>query len=381
MKIVWLSHGSSLEGAERCLIEAATSLASKGVEIHLIVPSPGEMIPMLENIVASITVIPHPRWIKEFKDSRFPPKRLYQFSKATAQIIKFLKQVKPDLVITNTIVSPCAAMAAKFLKIPHIWYIHEFLEEDHGWNFEFGRNLSLRIVSNLSQQIIVVSQAVLERFRDEIPASKMTVVYGAVEKYNQLSEFCEVKKADNIFHIALIGRKSPSKGQQDAVRALSILRRKNLNLHLWLVGSDFFGYTKKLEELAESLGISSDVSFIPFVRNPLVYTLSADAILACSKSEAFGRIIIEAMKLEKPIIASDTGSTPELIQDNWNGLIYRFGSAESLAEKIAELYNDKTKKSQIAANAFGWANKNFNSERYSTELFNIFEKVIAENKV
>ena len=83
----------------------------------------------------AVAILSHPWWIKELKDGANPVKRFSQYWGATVAIAKLLQHIKPDLVVTNTIVAPCGAFASKFLGIPHVWYIHEFLEEDHGLTF------------------------------------------------------------------------------------------------------------------------------------------------------------------------------------------------------------------------------------------------------
>jgi glycosyltransferase involved in cell wall biosynthesis len=376
MKIVYISHGSTLEGAERCFVETVKGLSKKGVEVHVIVPMQGEIVTALEGMTASISVNPLPRWIEEFHDSRNPLIRWHQYLKAILGLRRLLIQICPDLVITNTIVMPCGAFAAKLLRIPHIWYIHEFLEEDHGWRFEFGRKLSLWFIDKFSKSIIVNSQAVFKRFSQDISSDKLFVIYQSVEITTRPDLKSDLQKDDKYFHLLLLGRKASSKGQEDALKALSILINKKINVYLWLVGSDFQGYTDYLRKLAEDLGVSHNVKFIAFAANPIVYVDIADVMLMCSRCEAFGRTTVEAMKLGKAIIGADSGATPELIENGWNGFIYEANNPESLAEKIEILYNDKNLRKQLELNASNWSSTNFNLEKYSSELVNLFSHAI-----
>jgi glycosyltransferase involved in cell wall biosynthesis len=376
MKIVYISHGSTLEGAERCFVETVKGLSNKGVEVHVIVPMQGEIVTALEGMTASISIKPLPRWIKEFHDSSNPLIRWYQYLKAILGLRKILIQIHPDLVITNTIVMPCGAFASKLLKIPHIWYIHEFLEEDHGWRFEFGRKLSLWFIDKFSKKIIVNSEAVFKRFSQDISSAKMSVIYQSVEITNKPDLKSNLQKDNRYFHLLLLGRKTSSKGQEDALKALYILIKKKINAYLWLVGGDFQGYTDYLHKLAEELGISQNVEFIDFVANPSMYIDIADVMLMCSRCEAFGRTTVEAMKSGKAIIGADSGATPELIENGWNGFIYEVNNPESLAEKIEILYNDKYLRSQLELNASNWSIKHFNIEKYSSELVDLFSHAI-----
>lgn len=385
MKIAWVSHGASLEGAEQCLIEAVKGLSEKGQEVHVIVPSDGKLVSILEGIVASVRVVPHPWWVNEFKGDLHPIKRIFYYLRATLSLIKILKQMEPQLVVTNTIVIPCGAFASKLLGIPHVWYIHEFLEEDHGWTFEFGRRLSLFFVSWLSKIVIVNSNAVYERFKRDIHEAKMKVVYYAVENSQEKGVDTSAKlaknKNSNVFYVTLVGRKAPGKRQEDAVKSLSILINKGLSIHLWLVGSDFGDYTNYLRELAQELGISDRVDFISFVDHPSLYMKFADLTLMCSRCEAFGRVTIEAMKQGKAVIGADSGATSELIQDGWNGLLYQACSASALAEKIEVLYTNRQLRKEIEINAYKWANETFNMEKYTSNLLSVFKSVVKDASV
>jgi len=94
----------------------------------------------------------------------------------------------------------------------------------------------------------------------------------------------------------------------------------------------------------------------------------------CSKSEAFGRVIVEAMKQGKPVIAANAGAVPELIRDGWNGMIYEAGSAQSLAEKIQTLFGDSNLRQSIGVNSSTWANEKFNFGNYGNDLQKVFAK-------
>jgi len=378
MKVIWISHGSTLEGAERCLADAVKILANKEIEIQIILPSEGKLASILKNMGLSIHILPQPRWINEFKDTSSLFKRFYQYLKSIIKLTYLLRRLQGDIIITNTIVIPCGAIASKLLGITHIWYIHEFLEEDHGWSFEFGRKFSLKYIEWFSEIVIFNSQAVYERFTEDISANKARLIYHSVEMPEGYKA-CDIPNLEKgIFNIALVGRKAPGKGQKEAIEAIAILFKRNYNIHLSLVGGDFGGYTETLQELAQNLEVSEKVDFISFVDDPLSYMMAADVVLMCSKSEAFGRVTIEAMKLGKAVIGANSGSTPELIKDGWNGLLYQSGCPSSLAEKIDLLYNDKSLREQLGVNAYSWANQKFNSENYASDLLNVFNEALSQ---
>lgn len=289
--------------------------------------------------------------------------------------MKILRKLKPDVVITNTVVIPCGAIASRLTNIPHVWYIREFLEEDHGWNFEFGRQFSVCCINTLSQRVIANSETVRQRYSDRILPSKISVVYNAVNIEKEFTPNTQIQKQDKTFYIALIGRKTLGKGQKDAIEAIKILLESQQKVHLWLIGDEFGNYAEELKDYVKDLGLDETITFIPFVENPVQFMIASDVVVVCSRSEAFGRVIVEAMKLGKSVIGSNSGSIPELIGDGWNGLLYDPSSPNSLADKILILSTNQDIRKKIETNAYQWANSKFTLKHYSSDLMNIIREV------
>ena len=100
-----------------------------------------------------------------------------------------------------------------------------------------------------------------------------------------------------------------------------------------------------------------------------------DLELVCSRCEAFGRVTIEAMMSMIPVIGANTGGTKELIKQGYNGLLYEKGDFEDLANKIEELYKDRSKIREMGKNAYDYS-KGFTSERNAINIYNIYEKIV-----
>ena len=79
--------------------------------------------------------------------------------------------------------------------------------------------------------------------------------------------------------------------------------------------------------------------------------LAADIILVCSRNEAFGRVVVEGMKLGRPVIYSRSGGIPEYMNDGVTGLSYAPGDANELIQRIEELLDDPERAAGIGAEA------------------------------
>ena len=122
--------------------------------------------------------------------------------------------------------------------------------------------------------------------------------------------------------ILLPGRLTNWKGHKLAVKAISRLKVKNFKL---VFIGDLQGrvkYKNELINLATTLNVANKVIFINHTRDLPSYLMLSDLVLSCStKPEAFGRTVLEAQAMGKPVIAFNHGGSVELINDNENGTL------------------------------------------------------------
>lgn len=376
MRILWLSHAEGLAGAELSLAEATRGIQAKGHHVHAVVPAQAELADLLAADGIPVSVVSYTWWVGTGarRAVHYRLRRLARNLLAGKKLASVLGELKPDLVVSNTLAICAGAFASRWAGVPHVWYIHElFGKEGHNLFFDFGEPLSLFLMSRLSDRILVNSHAVRRQFQDRIPSEKLGVVYYAVEVPPAPRP---TERTDNHLRLIHVGRLSPGKRQEDAIRALALLKKKGLDAHLILVGSEQPDYGAFLRKLARELGIEEMVEFIAFTEDPFSLVAASDVALMCSRGEGFGRVTIEAMKLGKPVIGARSGGTAELIQDGWNGMLYRLADAEDLAAKIEALYHDRRLALKMGRQAQEWSLRTFNLQTYACGLIDLFQEAI-----
>lgn len=377
MKVVWISHiGGLAGGADMSFWEAARGLRERGIEVHGVFPQHGELAERLESIGGTYSCFPFYWWV--FPTEKIPldyyPKSLARNFIVARKLARLFKELRCDLVLTNTLATPLGAMAARLAKLPHIWYIHElFGKVSHGNHFAWGDRLSLSLINRLSDKIIVNSQAVLNHYQKHFSKDKLRQVYYAVDVPRAPAKALERNGA---LRLIQVGAVSPGKRAEDAVRALSLLKRKGLNLRLTLLGGEVPEYGQFLRKLAQELEVERLIEFVPFAADPFAYMADADLALMCSRGEAFGRVTIEAMKLGKPVIGADSMGTAELIQNHFNGLLYPLADAGALAGMIEILYDNRPLLDEMGRNAQEWAYRKFSMENYVNGLLEVFDEAL-----
>ena len=367
-----------MEGAERSFLESIKALKMMGVEVIAFLPSQGPLCKKLHDIKTPYYFLDFPRWMRKNKISLLKKIEfiLWQFS----LIRKFknkLLELKPDYVITNTVViSPFAAIASKKIGIPHFWYIREFGDEDHSLKFILGKRWSGKIISRYSNKVLVNSEIIKKHFSKIIDADKMRLLYNAVENVEvSKNDMLENTPDSGELSILLLGRMFAKKGQEEAVKGLYHLKKKGYSAQLTLVGGGKDSYKDHLKSMARDLNVQDRVRIVNFTPEPMKYLHETDIVLMCSKMEAFGRVTIEAMKMGKPVIGANSGATPEIIRDGVNGKIYESGNPEDLADKIIYFLTNKHEIKQMGIRAKKWSLENFSYEVHGKNLMKIIQEV------
>jgi glycosyltransferase involved in cell wall biosynthesis len=197
---------------------------------------------------------------------------------------------------------------------------------------------------------------------------------------NQLLENWGLSKNKKI--ILMPGRLTAWKGQEVFIEALNLVNKELGYESFYAVvlgnnqGRDV--YAKKIKRLAEQHRLTSQLKFINNCKNmPLAYKISDLIVSASIEPEAFGRVVVEAQSMEKPIIASDIGGSNETITDNKTGFLFESGSAESLSKKIVEVFSlDESTLKSIGIEGRKSAIKKFNVEKMCFSTYSEYKKLL-----
>lgn len=149
----------------------------------------------------------------------------------------------------------------------------------------------------------------------------------------------------------------PVKRAEDVIQIFALVRKKiKAKLLLLGTGSGLEEVRKKVREL----DLETDVYFVGKSRDVDPYIASADLFLLPSSQESFGLAALEAMAYGVPVIASNVGGLPELIENGKTGFLETVGSIEAMSEDAIRLLTDQSLYHAISQNA-----KKIASEKYS----------------
>jgi glycosyltransferase involved in cell wall biosynthesis len=347
--VYFVNHSSApdhLGGAERSMMKLVEDwlATDPDFEPFFITKAPhGQFVVALEKRGWKFASFRYRGWAISLKHPR--PAELAYFARddyaAVSGIVKVMAKRRPDLVVTNTLVGPWGAFAAKSLGIPHAWFVREYGDLDHGLSFQHGRAETLSDIGLLSEAVFANSKAIGKHISQYIPASKVHVTYPALdvpdlpEKAAQKPAVTPFPRADPGLKITVVGRLAPSKGQWRVVDAVGKLKARGINASVCFVGAKMeVDHDLKLLRQARALGVEDRVVFAGEQPNPFPYAAAADVCITPSDHEAFGRTTLEYLTLGKPVLATRAGGSTELVQPGTNGYLFDGDDTATLADQL-----------------------------------------------
>ena len=225
MNVAFITHYTTLYGANRSLLDLIDGLIPLGVQPFVILPYEGDMMLALHDRGITSLIVPHQWW-----SSYLPPtegvcgriKRYVRWKRAVfqrllwnflalPQITKQLKDRNIDIIYTNSSVIPIGAFAAWLIGKPHVWHLREFGDLDYNLISDWSK-ASTNFFLRKAAAIICISGAIHSHFAKGIIEKKCSVVYNGVATESEMDKLYQLaaERADGntSFVFAQIGRAS-----------------------------------------------------------------------------------------------------------------------------------------------------------------------------
>jgi glycosyltransferase involved in cell wall biosynthesis len=184
--------------------------------------------------------------------------------------------------------------------------------------------------------------------------------------------------------LAIISRLFYWKGHTELIKALTSVKAEIPNIKLLIVGEDDprgmpgrkISYTAELKSLVSDLGLTEQVIFTGFRRDIHKILAASDLFTMPSFEEPFGMVFLEAMAMKKPVVALDSGGTPEIIEDGKSGLLSPPQDIEQLAINIVQLLYDPALRLKMGEYGRNRIEQYFTPERMACDIGQIYQKLI-----
>lgn len=360
-RIVFFIGSLDAGGKERRLVELLTYLSSKGCYEMLVLLTSNVI--HFQNFIA--LGIPYQVLPKAWQ--RNDPTVIYQF-------YKYCKMFKPDLIHTWGQMQSFYALPTVALE--SITLINsQITSAPPSINKLSLTRLLDRVIFTMSTVILSNSKAGLQSFKP--PKHKSKVIYNGMNlnRFNLLENSCDVKTKYWIktkYAVAMVASISPNKDYKmfyEVGLHVTALRDDITFIGLgdYLEGDHAYEQVRAVTHNNPRLIFAGNVSDVESLVNACDL-----GMLLSPNGEGISNAILEYMALGKPVIASNKGGTPEIVEHNVNGyLVEDHDTTETIASYVIDLIDDKEKRA-----AFGKVSRNVIYDNFSIDrMGHAFEQV------
>ena len=231
----------------------------------------------------------------------------------------------------------------------------------------------IRYIFSKSDKVIALSSKWKDILKKIVDESKITVIYNSIVCPKQ-----HLDKNYNNEKILFLGRLGNRKGVYDILKCASRIIAIFPNVEFILAGD---GEVDNVRELCNKMGIKNNFRITGWIDGAEKEKLlnEASIYLLPSYNEGMPISVLEAMAYGLPVISTNIGGIPELIDNDENGFLIEPGDINGITNSLIKLLEDNNKKRRFGENAFLKAKNNFNVENKINDLYELYYELIRSD--
>lgn len=369
LRVAYLDHAEKMGGAEFSLFYLIKENAESGIQSLLVAPENSEtLIKIKKDITIPAEIFSHPL------TSLNPFKGIQNFFKLIKGILTLIHYFKMhvDVVHVNTYrAAVYGLIAGKIAGKKTVWHVRDI-----------HRSLFFRKLMPLfADKIITVSKAAAAPFSAKLTRNKVEVIYNGVDLTEYASEKTpgtlkqELHLSKDEILIGMVGRINRWKGFHLFIQAMPMVINRHPHVKAVIVGEEMFskeGYLEELKDLTSGLGLEKTVRFLGRRTDIPNVMKSLDILVNFSSAEPFGRVIIEALAMETPVIVAGSGGPPEIVGESKCGYVVEEPEPIKLAEAIVNMIDENDIESMGFAGR-KLIEKQFNTKKVNEKVLSVYE--------
>lgn len=371
-KVLYLNPVSVIGGAEMSLLLLLQKLNRHQFEPIVVLPARGRLYERVHSLGIEI---------KLATLHKINVRNPLPYLKTVWNLVRMLRGYEVDILHCNMdICNQYGVIAAKLVGVPVVTHTRNIL----------GRRAFRRMFLNWADVLIANSKSAANSYAQYVSKDqRVEIVYNAVDigQFRPEGE-CNSKRRFNIsnneFVIGQIAQITPNKGQDVFIRAMAHVVQAHPNVRALIAGDTVIDnsrwFLKELEQLVRELGLADRVSFAGFVDDIVDVYRCLDLVVSPTKSEGFGRTIIEAMAMAKPVVATDSGGPIEIVVEGETGLLVPYGNPEALAGAILKIMDNTQLASEFGANSRQRVEEQFSIGKNVRETEQVYISLLSNSQ-
>ncbi|MCW8934266.1 MAG: glycosyltransferase family 4 protein [Gammaproteobacteria bacterium] len=245
-----------------------------------------------------------------------------------------------------------------------------------------------RFFAKKLKAVVSISNAVRENMLDKgLNTLNYVTIYNGLDpdqihtegRSVELANEFGLKKSNQV--IGVVGNIKEWKGQESVIRATKIIKEKYPDIKCLIVGdiskNDEY-YANKLYRLVEEFDLSENVIFTGYQNNVANFLELMDVVIHSSiHPEPFGRVILEAMAMRKPIVGTRYGAIPEIIVEGQTGFMFTPDDENDLANGVLKCLNDPELAEKLGQQGYDRLVSNFHIKFNVSKTEQLYKELIG----
>ena len=305
-------------------------------------------------------------------------------------ILSVIVREKPDVIHLNS--SKAGGLGALASRVSNFFRKtnSKIIFTAHGWPFNEERAKWQKVLIKflswlniiLSHKTIVISNKdYKDALKMPLTSKKVVLIYNGIGSIdfldkdsatNKLFEYIGKPKPEKLFLVGSIGELHKNKGYEYLIKSFKEVARVRSDARLVIIGEG--EQRQYLEKLSESLGLMEKICLAGTVPEAFLYLKAFDIYVLSSIKEGLPYVLLEAGGAEIPIISTNVGGVPELMEDMHSGMIIRRKDEKELSRAILYLMDNSEKMELFSKNTKSNIDKNFSIERMLKETFALYRQ-------
>jgi glycosyltransferase involved in cell wall biosynthesis len=390
MKVLFVSDSTTVSGAELVLLGCVDGLHEQGHLAHGFVRHTNpRLIDALRgrDVPVTATQALCDRLIRTTAN----PIDVVAFARSFRAVAHEMADVirRADVDVIHSISYPAslyAAFAARRTGTPHIWHEHN-IKRIH----RFNRHI-YRWVGNTCRWVIGPSDAVTSNLANAgIASAKLRTVYNGIDlsrfRDNQGDRIQALRRELGLEQdeaaIGLFGQMLPYKGHRTLIEAAPDILRAHPRTRFYFVGAlENPPYEQALRKCIASAGLSDRFHFTGW-RDDVQHIIRAMdvVVVGTTTPEPAALMLMEAMAMERPIIATRTGGTAEIIVDEKTGLLFSPGDPKQLAYQAGRILGDAGLGRALGGAGRTRVEGQFDRQRHLHSMLDLYQQATVTRRV
>jgi len=293
------------------------------------------------------------------------------------ELIRHIRRWKIDLVhFHGTRAGLVGCFATRWTGVPSVYTVHN-LSVDRtdrpGLRWVYG--LVEWIVCTSAEQVISVSEANRRAAIEQgiISPGKITTIRNGIclEEFQGVGR---IREADDLVRVGVMGRLVPQKGHRYFIQAAYEVIKVRSDVRFVMIGEG--PLEPVLKEMVRELGLDGYVTFAGATRDSLRTLSDLDIVVISSLWEGLPYVLLEALALGKPVIATRVNGIEEVVEDGVIGVLVPPGDSDALAQAVLGLMDDSERRARLGKAGAERVRREFDAAEGVRGMMEVYECVV-----